>query len=60
MAKKIKDLKDGAIFKLSKSTPVSYELNTLDHKKKMATFTSLKSGKTFTRGWGLTVIAMFT
>lgn len=56
MAKKLKDLKDEQVFRLSHKSKVEYELNTLDHKKKTAVYTSLKSGKTFKSGWGKTVV----
>jgi len=50
--KKIKDLKDGAKFRIEKGSAVIYELQSLNEKKKAATYTSLKSKRTFTKGWG--------
>lgn len=47
--KKLKQLPDGAPFKISKKSKVVYELNTLIKVNKKAVFTSLKSKITFIR-----------
>jgi hypothetical protein len=52
MKSKLKNLPDGSKFKLSERTPVVYKLDKLDHKRKVAIYTSTKSGKTFESGWG--------
>ena len=52
MKSRIKNLPDGAKFKLSEKSVVWYWLNKLDHKRKVAIYTSTKSGKTFESGWG--------
>jgi len=52
---KLKDLPDMQKFYLSLNGNVRYELNKLDNKKKLATYTSLKSGRTFVYGWGKNV-----
>lgn len=48
---KLKQLPDNAKFKLSQNSKVVYQLHKLDEKKKMATYSSLKSNRTFTKGW---------
>lgn len=48
---KLKNLKDGSRFQIQPGS-VYYTLQKLDHKKKLATYTSEKSGMTFTKGWG--------
>lgn len=49
----IKKLKDGAFFKLSKYSKVTYELIT--KKKGMATFTSTSSSKSYVKSVGTIV-----
>lgn len=49
---KLKDLKDGAAFKLSAKSQVVYYLQTIDEKKRQALYTSVKSNRTFKAGWG--------
>lgn len=52
MKSRIKNLPDGAKFRLSLKSPVEYLLNKLDYKRKVAIYTSTKSGRTFESGWG--------
>lgn len=50
--KKIKDLADNQSFYLSLKGNCVYRLQSLDHKKRMAIYTSEKSKRTFKSGWG--------
>ncbi len=55
MKKKLKDLKDQSKFKLAENSKVTYTLQKTDEKSRKAIYTSDKSGKTFTNGWGKAV-----
>jgi len=52
MKSKLKNLPDGSKFKLSEKSVVWYWLNKLDHKRKVAVYTAVKSKRTFEAGWG--------
>lgn len=48
----IRNLPDNARFKLTAKSRVYYRLQSLDHKKRMAIYTSESSKRTFKKGWG--------
>ena len=56
--KKLKTLSDQSKFRIDPTSKVTYTLQSLDHKKRTATYTSDKSGMTFTKGWGKEVWAV--
>ena len=52
----LRNLPDNAAFKLTKKGVIVYRLQSLDHKKRMAIYTSEASKRTFTAGWGKEVL----
>ena len=49
---KLRELPDNAKFKLTTRGKIWYRLQSLDHKKRMAIYTSEASNRTFNQGWG--------
>jgi len=47
----LRNLPDNAAFKFSTASHVVYRLQSLDHKKRMASYTSEASKRTYKAGW---------